>query len=67
MFFFPLPYQVDSRILKAVAIEHSDDVNAAVEFILCEVLPSLSGPSEASDTVHNAHEVANEGKITLSY
>ncbi|XP_010942483.1 uncharacterized protein [Elaeis guineensis] len=32
--------QVDLRILKAVAIEHSVDVDAAVEFILSDVLPN---------------------------
>ncbi|KAK9137178.1 hypothetical protein Sjap_007772 [Stephania japonica] len=34
--------QVDARILKAVAIEHSKDADAAVEFILSEVLASSS-------------------------
>lgn len=31
--------QVDLRLLKAVAMEHSEDVDAAVEFILSDVLP----------------------------
>ncbi|KAG9457408.1 hypothetical protein H6P81_001916 [Aristolochia fimbriata] len=31
--------QVDFRILKAVAFEHSEDADAAAEFILSEVLP----------------------------
>ncbi|XWS76439.1 hypothetical protein CRYUN_Cryun01aG0176300 [Craigia yunnanensis] len=34
--------QVDSRILKAVAIENSKDVNAAVEIVLSEIMPFLS-------------------------
>ncbi|PPE01317.1 hypothetical protein GOBAR_DD01643 [Gossypium barbadense] len=34
--------QVDSRILKAVAIENSKDVDAAAEIVLCEILPYLS-------------------------
>ncbi|KAK9139628.1 hypothetical protein Scep_009309 [Stephania cephalantha] len=34
--------QVDARILKAAAIEHSKDADAAVEFILSEVLASSS-------------------------
>ncbi|ONK68004.1 uncharacterized protein A4U43_C05F6190 [Asparagus officinalis] len=52
--------QVDSRVLKAVAIEHPNDIKAAVEFIVSEVLPSFTGRSEVSDTVHSAHEVSNE-------
>ncbi|PIA26499.1 hypothetical protein AQUCO_09200005v1 [Aquilegia coerulea] len=39
--------QVDRRVLKAVAIEHRKDVNAAVESILTEVLPSICSPPEA--------------------
>ncbi|XP_020269288.1 uncharacterized protein LOC109844595 [Asparagus officinalis] len=38
--------QVDLRILKAVAIEHPKDVDAAVEFVLSEVLPSLNEQTE---------------------
>ncbi|KAK8650711.1 hypothetical protein V6N13_140338 [Hibiscus sabdariffa] len=34
--------QVDSRILKAVAIENSKDVDAAAEIVLTEIIPSLS-------------------------
>jgi len=54
-------------MLKAVAIEHPNDVNAAVEFILYEVLPSLSGPSDATYSVHDTREVANEGKASLFF
>ncbi|KAG1371014.1 hypothetical protein COCNU_16G001080 [Cocos nucifera] len=32
--------QIDPRILKAAAIEHAEDVDAAVEFILSDVLPN---------------------------
>ncbi|ONK62835.1 uncharacterized protein A4U43_C07F8620 [Asparagus officinalis] len=59
--------QVDSRLLKAAAFEHSNDVNEAVEFIVCEVLPSLSGPSESSDTAHNAHKASNEVQLKEHY
>ncbi|XVF21809.1 hypothetical protein REPUB_Repub12eG0122000 [Reevesia pubescens] len=34
--------QVDSRILKAVAIENSKDVDAAAEIVVSEILPYLS-------------------------
>lgn len=37
--------QVDDRILKAVAIEHSKDADAAVEFILSEVISHEAIPS----------------------
>ncbi|KAI3829628.1 hypothetical protein L1987_03755 [Smallanthus sonchifolius] len=33
--------QVDSRALKAVAIEHSKDADAAVEVVLVEIIPNL--------------------------
>ncbi|GMI76078.1 hypothetical protein HRI_001277000 [Hibiscus trionum] len=34
--------QVDSRMLKAVAIENSNDVDAAAEIVLSEIIPCLS-------------------------
>uniref|UniRef100_A0A1D1XY56 CUE domain-containing protein n=1 Tax=Anthurium amnicola TaxID=1678845 RepID=A0A1D1XY56_9ARAE len=40
--------QVDLRILKAIAIEHSTDVDAAVDFVLLEVLPHLSASQDES-------------------
>ncbi|XP_058077797.1 uncharacterized protein LOC131226115 isoform X2 [Magnolia sinica] len=43
--------QVDVRILKAVAIEHSKDVDAAVESVLLEVLPTICSPQE--DLTHD--------------
>ena len=39
------PVQVDVRILKAVAIEHSKDADVAVEVVLSEIIPSLSRQS----------------------
>ncbi|KAI9382474.1 hypothetical protein POPTR_014G139000v4 [Populus trichocarpa] len=39
--------QVDARILKAVAIEHSKDADIAAEVVLSEVIPSLSRHSAA--------------------
>ncbi|THU59844.1 hypothetical protein C4D60_Mb07t06310 [Musa balbisiana] len=41
--------QIDLRILRAVAVEYSEDVDAAVEFILSDVLPIITGPAEASN------------------
>lgn len=45
--------QVDVRILKAVAIEHSKDVTEAIEAILFEVLPAISSPQEVLPTSGN--------------
>ncbi|URE14906.1 hypothetical protein MUK42_12251 [Musa troglodytarum] len=41
--------QIDLRILWAVAVEYSDDVDIAIEFILSDVLPIITGPAEASN------------------
>ena len=48
-----LSLQVDFRILKAVAIEHANDVDTAAESILLEVLPSITGSCEASCTLQD--------------
>ncbi|CAN1855336.1 hypothetical protein LINPERHAP1_LOCUS41667 [Linum perenne] len=37
--------QVDVRMLKAVALEHSKDPDTAVEAVLCEILPVLESKS----------------------
>lgn len=34
--------QIDSRVLRAVAIEHSKDADAAVEAVLVEIIPFFS-------------------------
>ncbi|CAO2165027.1 unnamed protein product [Urochloa humidicola] len=39
--------QIDLRILKAVASQYCSDVDAAVEFVLSDVLPAVSEPTEA--------------------
>ncbi|CAO2200526.1 unnamed protein product [Urochloa humidicola] len=38
--------QIDLRILKAVASQYSSDVDAAVEFVISDVLPAVSEPTE---------------------
>lgn len=43
--------QVDVRILRALSIEHEDDVNEAVEFILSDVLLSESTTTEFSSVI----------------
>ncbi|XP_043722567.1 uncharacterized protein LOC122669781 isoform X2 [Telopea speciosissima] len=61
--------QVDIRLLKAVAIEHSKDVDAAVECILFEVLPSLPCSSEShhipSDSQDVKHLIVGEEEPEL--
>ncbi|XVE77755.1 hypothetical protein DITRI_Ditri13aG0088000 [Diplodiscus trichospermus] len=42
--------QVDSRILKAVAIENSKDVDAAAEIVLSEIMPYLSKKTIAASS-----------------
>ncbi|KAG6517400.1 hypothetical protein ZIOFF_020786 [Zingiber officinale] len=56
--------QVDLRILKAVAIEHPSDVDAAAESILVEILPSIVSFHEASSTPPDANEVAHASTST---
>ncbi|RWV97662.1 hypothetical protein GW17_00039536 [Ensete ventricosum] len=53
MMVYVLVFQVDFRILKAVAIEHANDVDTAAESILLEVLPSIAGSCEASCTLQD--------------
>lgn len=38
---FPLYLKVDARLLKAVAIEHAKDPDAAVETILTDIFPFM--------------------------
>ena len=51
--------QVDNRVLRAVAIEHSKDADTAVEVVLVEVIPFLSKGTTASgsssDTIGDAY------------
>ncbi|KAJ4956426.1 hypothetical protein NE237_013209 [Protea cynaroides] len=49
--------QVDIRVLKAVAIEHSKDIDTAVECVLFEVLPNLRFPSESHRTLTDSQDV----------
>ena len=51
--------QVDSRILRAVAIEHPKDADVAVEVVLLEVIPHLPEQSHTDSS-------SNKGKSSLS-
>jgi len=44
--------KVDHRILKAIAIEHRKDVDAAVVAVLDEVMPSMTSSAEALSAHH---------------
>ncbi|VAH35983.1 uncharacterized protein LOC119356277 isoform X1 [Triticum dicoccoides] len=45
--------QVDLRILKAVASQYSSDVDAAVGFVLSDVIPAVSEPTETVFTLQD--------------
>ncbi|XP_057487383.1 uncharacterized protein LOC130773456 isoform X1 [Actinidia eriantha] len=51
--------QVDTRVLRAVAIEHSKDADTAVEVVLVEVIPFLSKGTTASGSSSDAIGDAN--------
>ena len=53
-FFYTSCLQVDQRILKAIAIEHSKDVDSAVVTVLDEVMPSMTGSMGALSSHHEA-------------
>ncbi|KAG6486644.1 hypothetical protein ZIOFF_055223 [Zingiber officinale] len=49
--------EIDLRILKAVALEHPNDIDAAAESILVEILPSIATSHESSFALQDANEV----------
>ncbi|RRT45008.1 hypothetical protein B296_00048444, partial [Ensete ventricosum] len=57
---------VDFRILKAVAIEHANDVDTAAESILLEVLPSIAGSCEASCTLQDKDAMKHPSSAVTS-
>ncbi|XP_074583591.1 uncharacterized protein LOC141839685 [Curcuma longa] len=65
--------QIDLRILKAVALEHPNDIDAAAESILVEILPSIATFHESSSALQDANEVvhvstsAEKGKQPMFY
>lgn len=50
--------QVDSRLLRAVAIEHPKDADLAVEVVLVDIIPHLSEQSQ-SPPVNFSNKVEN--------
>ncbi|KAG2411280.1 hypothetical protein I3760_Q014700 [Carya illinoinensis] len=57
---------VDSRLLKAVAIEHSKDANLAVEIVCSEIIPYLSGWSTGSSSPPEDGEGFKKQRYLLS-
>ncbi|VAH51283.1 unnamed protein product [Triticum turgidum subsp. durum] len=49
----PKKKKVDLRILKAVASQYSSDVDAAVGFVLSDVIPAVSEPTETVFTLQD--------------
>ncbi|PKU83653.1 uncharacterized protein LOC110095700 [Dendrobium catenatum] len=45
--------QVDLRILRAISIEHEEDINEAIEFILSEVLPAANTKPDFPCILHD--------------
>ncbi|XP_020580680.1 uncharacterized protein LOC110024846 [Phalaenopsis equestris] len=45
--------QVDLRMLRAISIEHAEDINEAIEFILSEVLPASNATPGVSFILHD--------------
>ncbi|KAB2016402.1 hypothetical protein ERO13_D08G089166v2 [Gossypium hirsutum] len=63
VYFLTPTAHVDSRILKAIAIENSKDVDAAAEIVLSEILPYLSkrtGAGSSSSRNRSPPGQANE-------
>ncbi|KAF5455075.1 hypothetical protein F2P56_024688 [Juglans regia] len=57
---------VDSRLLKAVSIEHSKDANLAVEIVCSEIIPYLSGWSVGSSSPPEDGEGFKKQRYLLS-
>nr|KJB73121.1 hypothetical protein B456_011G216100 [Gossypium raimondii] len=68
VYFLTPTAHVDSRILKAVAIENAKDVDAAAEIVLSEILPYLSKrivAGSSSSWNRSPPVQANEGMMKM--
>ncbi|KAG6518593.1 hypothetical protein ZIOFF_022073 [Zingiber officinale] len=60
--------QIDLRILNAITLEHPNDIDAAAESILVEILPSIVTSHESSFALQDANEVVHgKGKKPMFY
>ncbi|XP_059438564.1 uncharacterized protein LOC132171297 [Corylus avellana] len=57
--------KVDSRLLRAVAIEHPKDADQAVDVVLKEIIPYLSGQSTSPTIFTEDNEVESEEQMDL--
>lgn len=58
--------QIDTRLLKAVAIEHSKDADAAATIVLTEILPHWSKKSLTSSSVISNRTASSTSSKDLS-
>lgn len=63
-FILPLWGQIDSRVLRAVAIEHSNDADAAVEAVLVEIIPLFIERSRHTNSSGENRNLAESPKGT---
>ncbi|KAL4588207.1 hypothetical protein LXL04_001089 [Taraxacum kok-saghyz] len=68
------PSKIDSRLLRAVAIEHPKDADIAVEVVIEEVIPNLSQHSQSqsstssySNKIDNSPSHSKDGGETIQY
>ncbi|KAM7521566.1 hypothetical protein LguiA_011468 [Lonicera macranthoides] len=57
--------QVDSRLLRAVAIEHSKDADSAVEVVLVEIIPYLSQKSSPNSSPNENGSAINSSEVVV--
>ncbi|CAI9774352.1 unnamed protein product [Fraxinus pennsylvanica] len=57
--------QIDSRVLRAVAIEHSNDADAAVEAVLVEIIPLFTERSRQTNSSGENRNLAESPKAIV--
>ncbi|KAL2556813.1 uncharacterized protein Fot_01552 [Forsythia ovata] len=59
--------QIDSRALRAVAIEHSNDADAAVEAVLVEIIPLFTERSRQSSSSSEIRSLTESPKVIVEH
>ncbi|KAL2540604.1 hypothetical protein Adt_01582 [Abeliophyllum distichum] len=59
--------QIDSRALRAVAIEHSNDADAAVEAVLVEIIPIFTERSRQSSSSSEIRSLTESPKVIVEH
>lgn len=57
--------QIDTRVLRAVAIENSKDSQAAVKVVLEEIIPFLPVQSESFNSANEINSCSFEGTLSI--